>query len=219
MIFKKKNLHQNWNGFSSQILVISKKKKVLTKIQSLLTNLGCALEKKNSTFLVQITSRPSQLLLPINIGGAVFIFGAKIGLKSTKNVLFCILFRPMGGLIALPPPAPWLRYWNMHCNNKDTVTSSLGQLGLHFGLKHTARNDQLGYEPKTSSQRRLTTKSQLYRQYSDYKIYHELETVPVVQKHKHFDKERTLPHKFELNHYLIFWCLSHTVLCLNKLKI
>ena len=37
-----------------------------------------------------------------------------------------------------------------------------------------------------------------------YKIYYVLETVPVVQNHKHFDKERTLPHKFELNHYLIF---------------
>ena len=91
----------------------------------------------------------------------------------------------------------------MHCNNKDTVTSSLGLLGLHFDLKNTARNDQLGYEPKTSSQRRLTTISQLYIN-SDYKIYYVLETVPVVQKHKHFDKERTLPHKFELKHYLIF---------------
>ena len=68
VISKKKGLHQNWNGFSNQILVISKKKKkkVLTKVRSLLlTNFGCAPEKKNSTFLVQITSRPSpsQLLL------------------------------------------------------------------------------------------------------------------------------------------------------------
>ena len=28
---------------------------------------------------------------------------------------------------------------------------------------------------------------------SDYKIYYVLETVPVVQKHEHFHKERTLP--------------------------
>ena len=52
--------------------------------------------KKNSTFLLQITASPSQLLLPNSIGGATFMFGAKIGLKSTKNVVFCILFRPMG---------------------------------------------------------------------------------------------------------------------------
>ena len=32
-------------------------------------------------------------------GGAIFVFGAKIGLKSAKNGVFCILFRPMGGLI------------------------------------------------------------------------------------------------------------------------
>ena len=42
-------------------------------------------------------------------GGAVFIFGAKIGLKSTRNVLFCILFRPIGELEP-PCPTPWLRY-------------------------------------------------------------------------------------------------------------
>ena len=39
-------------------------------------------------------------------GGAVFIFGAKIGIKSTKNVLFCILFRPIGGAVAPPAPLP-----------------------------------------------------------------------------------------------------------------
>ena len=37
-------------------------------------------------------------------GGAIFIFGAKIGLKSTKNVVFCILIRPMGGEARSPPP-------------------------------------------------------------------------------------------------------------------
>ena len=37
-------------------------------------------------------------------GGAVFIFWAKIGVKSTRNVQFCILFRPMGG--SSPPPPP-----------------------------------------------------------------------------------------------------------------
>ena len=32
------------------------------------------------------------------LGGAVFNFQPKIGLKSTKNVQFCILHKPMGGL-------------------------------------------------------------------------------------------------------------------------
>ena len=29
--------------------------------------------------------------------GTIFIFGAKIGHKNAKNVVFCIFFRPMGG--------------------------------------------------------------------------------------------------------------------------
>ena len=46
---------------------------------------------------------------PNAFGGAVFIFKAKIGLKSTKNVknvLFCILFRQWGG--SNPPLATLL---------------------------------------------------------------------------------------------------------------
>ena len=38
------------------------------------------------------------------MGGAIFHFSQKIGLKSTKNMRFCILHKPMGGLE--PPPAP-----------------------------------------------------------------------------------------------------------------
>ena len=45
-------------------------------------------------------------------GGAVLIFGAKIGLKSTQNVLFCILFRLMGRL----QPPPYIRYSIIHLN-------------------------------------------------------------------------------------------------------
>ena len=34
--------------------------------------------------------------VPNLFGRAVFIFGAKIGFKSTRNVLFCTFFRPIG---------------------------------------------------------------------------------------------------------------------------
>ena len=37
-------------------------------------------------------------------GGAIFNFSQKIGLKSTKNVPFCILHKPMGGRGLEPPP-------------------------------------------------------------------------------------------------------------------
>ena len=38
------------------------------------------------------------------LGGAVFNFSPTIGLKSTKNVRFCILHKPMGGGSSPPPP-------------------------------------------------------------------------------------------------------------------
>ena len=38
------------------------------------------------------------------LGGAVFNFSPKIGLKSTKNERFCILHKPMGGLEPSRPP-------------------------------------------------------------------------------------------------------------------
>ena len=58
--------------------------------------------------MVQITGSPSQLLIANPVGGgAIFSFGTKFGLKSTKNVVFCILFRPMGGL----KPPLWLHYF------------------------------------------------------------------------------------------------------------
>ena len=50
------------------------------------------------------------------MGGAIFHFSQKIGLKSTKNMLFCILHKPMGGARA----PPWLRYW---IQNKWFVSS------------------------------------------------------------------------------------------------
>ena len=40
------------------------------------------------------------------MGGAIFNFSQKIGLKSTKNVRFCILHKPMGGGSSPPPPRP-----------------------------------------------------------------------------------------------------------------
>ena len=45
-------------------------------------------------------------------GGAIFNFSQKVGLKSNKNMRFCILHKPIWGARAPPPPAlPWLRYW------------------------------------------------------------------------------------------------------------
>ena len=53
--------------------------------------------------MVQITASRLQLLIANPVGGAIFISGPKIGLKSTKIVVFCILFRLMEGA-RIPPP-------------------------------------------------------------------------------------------------------------------
>ena len=68
----------------------------------------------SNAFSGRITTSTLQLWIPISFGGgAVFIFSPKIGLKSTKNVRFCILYRPMGGLEPPSPPLATLLLQNM----------------------------------------------------------------------------------------------------------
>ena len=61
------------------------------------------------------------------MGGAIFHFSQKIGLKSTKNMRFCILHKPMGG--ARAPPAPPLGYATARVqtkgNNREEPSSKL----------------------------------------------------------------------------------------------
>ena len=87
---KKKGLHQNSVTLPDQLWVSSKKRKLYFS------------GPNNST---SFTTSAPQFRWG---GGAVFIFGAKICLKSTKNALFYILFRPMGGCYSPPPLAPLL---------------------------------------------------------------------------------------------------------------
>ena len=57
--------------------------------------------------------------------GANFHFSQKIGLKSTKNMRFCILHKPMGG--SSPAPPPWLRYCTvlpLPSNTKQKATKT-----------------------------------------------------------------------------------------------
>ena len=89
----------NLNVFSAPKQVVSKKKKIFTEIES---DFSAKIGNSNA-FSYRITTSTSQLQHPISFGGAVFNFSLKIGLKSTKNVRFCILHKPMGGS---SPPAP-----------------------------------------------------------------------------------------------------------------
>ena len=96
----------NSNVFSAQKQVVSKKKKKRSwpKLRLIFR------PKSEIQTLFQAESRHvlynfgTQFLW----GGAVFNFSPEIGLKSSKNVRFCILHKPMG---ARAPPRPsWLRY-------------------------------------------------------------------------------------------------------------
>ena len=47
------------------------------------------------------------------MGGAIFHFSQKIGLKNTKYMRFCILHKPMGGLEPPPPPPGYATVHNL----------------------------------------------------------------------------------------------------------
>ena len=116
---------QNSNVFSAQNQVISekkinKKKKVFAKIQS---DFSAEIQYSN-VFSAQnqvISKKKKKVFANAQVqtfegglfsdGGAILHFSQKIGLKSTKNMRFCILHKPMGGGGSSPPAPPWLRYW------------------------------------------------------------------------------------------------------------
>ena len=85
-------------------MVSKKRKKVFTEIETDFS----AITGNSNTFSFRITTSTSQIRHPISFGGggAVFNFSPKIGLKSTKNVRFCIFYKPMEGLEPPPPPPP-----------------------------------------------------------------------------------------------------------------
>ena len=87
----KKTLHQNWDCFSPDLGDLQTKKKKRSSA------------RLKPSFLLEVTPAPWPIAIANTIrGGAIFVFRAKIGLKSAKNGVFCMLFRPMGGYSPLP---------------------------------------------------------------------------------------------------------------------
>ena len=77
----------------------------------------------------------SQLRLPNPFGGgAVFIFGAKIALNSTKNVILHTF--QANGEVELPPSPRWLRYWSI-VDNSDILIYSIYFVSLSTANKPT----------------------------------------------------------------------------------
>ena len=86
---------QNSKVFSAQNQVVSKKRKKKR-----------GLHRNWDWFFGQIRKFKRLRGAVFLWGGAIFNFSQKIGLKSSKNVRFCILHKPMGGTRAPPPPPP-----------------------------------------------------------------------------------------------------------------
>ena len=95
----KKGLHRNWDWFFGRN----------RKFKRFFGPKSGGLQKMKKVFTEIETDFSAKFGNPNVWGGAIFNFSQKIGLKSTKNVRFCILHKPMGGLE--PPRPPWLRYW------------------------------------------------------------------------------------------------------------
>ena len=98
----------NSNVFSDQTQVVSKKKKSLPILRPIFRPTS----EIKTLFLTDSRHVLHNFGSQFPLGGeAVFNFSPKIALKSTKNVRFCILHKPIGGARA----PPWLRYWSKAC--------------------------------------------------------------------------------------------------------
>ena len=99
---------QNSNVFFAQNQVISKKKKKKKKKKR-------SSPKFKAIFLPKFRKFKRFRGGSFRMGGAIFNFSHKIGLKSTKNMRFCILHKPMGGLEPPPPPPGYATAYAILC--------------------------------------------------------------------------------------------------------
>ena len=81
-------------------------------------------------------------------GGGYFHFSQKIGLKSTKNMRFCILHKPMGGLEPPPPPPGYATGCSGHSASRDTQTSTKGAQHNHLKNSSELCKGPIAFVPK-----------------------------------------------------------------------
>ena len=99
---KKKGLHRNWDWFFGRNRKF--KRFFRPKSSGLQKKKKKGLHRNWDWFFGQIRKFKRMRGGCFPMGGSIFNFSQKIGLKSTKNVRFCILHKPMGRARAPPPP-------------------------------------------------------------------------------------------------------------------
>ena len=75
------------------------------------------------------------------MGGAIFHFSQKIGLKTTKNMRFCILYKPMGGLEPPPPPLATLLLTTL--SQLAPLISVTHKFSLIYSIAQTSKTARL----------------------------------------------------------------------------
>ena len=101
------SFQSGWGGFSVKFRWSPKeKKKVFTEIESVFLSKFRWLKIQIHPFSSPNHIRSLTNSRPNPNGGAIFVFWGQIDLKSAKNEILCILFRPMGE--GYSPPAPFI---------------------------------------------------------------------------------------------------------------
>ena len=138
-----------WSVFTQIVSVIlpkfrwpqKKKKKIFTQIESVYfsPNLGDLRKKKRSSTRLKPSFSDLNYIRSLTNShrqcqwGAIFVFSAKIGLKSAKNGVFCILFRAMEWGTVVPPPLGYATVCDCACPRKESQKNHLSHLRLaHF---------------------------------------------------------------------------------------
>ena len=123
---------ENSNVFFAQNQVISKKKKKKKKKRSS--------PKFKAIFLPKFCNFKRFRGGSFAWGGAIFNFSQKIGLKSTKNMRFCILHKPMGGGSSPPAPPPgYATVYTAVCDQIANKSSSFVVLNASILRKYRGK--------------------------------------------------------------------------------